>query len=70
MLTYEDWDLVDTIIHETIHANIYIKNSAEFNEQLAMFLGKKGMELYYKHLEGEDSLTLKKAANEEKDELI
>lgn len=70
MLTYEDWDLVDTIIHETIHANIYIKNSAEFNEQLAMFLGKKGMELYYKHLEGEESLTLKKAANEEKDELI
>lgn len=61
MLSYDDWDLVDTIIHETIHANLYIKNSAEFNEQLATFLGQKGMELYYKFKEGQGSPTLSKA---------
>ncbi|MGE3975592.1 MAG: aminopeptidase [Bdellovibrionales bacterium] len=47
MLRYEDSDLVNTLIHETIHANLYIKSSADFNERLATFLGNLGTELFY-----------------------
>ncbi|WP_413582499.1 aminopeptidase [Bdellovibrio sp. HCB288] len=58
MLRYKDYDLVNTIIHETVHATLYIKGSADFNERLAMFLGNKGAEMYYKKFEGENSPTL------------
>jgi predicted aminopeptidase len=70
MLRYEDWDLVDTIIHETVHANLYIKNNAEFNEQLATFIGLKGMELFYQNKEGANSETLIKARQEAQDQKI
>lgn len=58
MLRYKDHDLVNTIIHEITHTTIYIKNNSDFNEQLAVFIGNKGTELFYKDLEGPDS-TLK-----------
>lgn len=48
MLNYRDEDFVNLIIHETVHANLYIKNASDFNEQLATFLGNKGSEAYYK----------------------
>lgn len=59
MLRYKEHDLVNTIIHETVHATLYIKNAADFNEQLATFLGNKGMELFYLTKEGANSETLK-----------
>jgi predicted aminopeptidase len=68
MLKYSDHDLVNTIIHETVHANVYIKNHADFNERLAMFLGGVGMKEFYTQKEGIDSKTLKDVANEEVDE--
>ncbi|MFM6929311.1 MAG: aminopeptidase [Bdellovibrio sp.] len=58
MLRYKDFDLVNTIIHETVHATLYIKHAADFNERLAMFLGAKGAEQYYLKTEGPDSATL------------
>ena len=48
MLGYKDYDLVNTIIHETVHATIYIKSEADFNERLAVFFGNKGAEAFYK----------------------
>ena len=58
MLRYKDYDLVNTIIHETVHATLYIKHEADFNERLANFLGNKGAEMYYLKTEGPDSPTL------------
>ncbi len=58
MLRYKDFDFVNTIIHETVHATLYIKNSADFNERLASFLGGKGAEIFYLQKEGPDSPTL------------
>lgn len=58
MLRYKDYDLVNTIIHETVHATLYIKHEADFNERLANFLGNKGAEMYYLKTEGADSKTL------------
>ncbi len=70
MLTYSDHDLVNTIIHESVHATLYIKNSADFNERLAVFLGNKGTELYYLETEGADSKTIKMIKEENEDDLI
>jgi predicted aminopeptidase len=68
MLRYQDFDLVNTIIHETVHATLYIKNSADFNERLANFLGMKGAELFYLKKEGPDSPTLKWVKNDNEDD--
>lgn len=70
MLRYKDHDLVNTIIHETVHATIYIKSSADFNERLAVFLGNKGTDLFYTELEGTQSPTLTMIKNENADDKL
>lgn len=58
MLRYEDWDLVNTIIHESTHATLFIGSETNFNERLASFVGNKGTELFYSKREGADSPSL------------
>ncbi len=70
MMRYEDEDLVNLIIHETVHATLYIKSSADFNERMAVFLGNKGTEAFYKQKEGDNSETLKKISFEILDENV
>lgn len=70
MLAYKEHDLVNTIIHESVHATLYIKSEADFNERMASFLGNKGMELYYKEKEGPNSPTLKQVEQENQDDKI
>lgn len=70
MLRYKDYELVNTIIHETVHATLYIKHAADFNERLASFLGGKGAELYYLKLEGPNSTTLKEIQKDNADDKI
>ncbi|MCB9026222.1 MAG: aminopeptidase [Bdellovibrionaceae bacterium] len=60
MLRYENHDLVELIIHETVHATIYIKSQADFNERLATFIGQEGTKLFYLNKEGPLSATVKK----------
>ncbi|MBX3041035.1 MAG: aminopeptidase [Bdellovibrionaceae bacterium] len=60
MLSSSEQGLVDVIIHETTHATLYIKNSADFNERLAVFVGNKGTEEFYLAKEGADSPTVAK----------
>lgn len=59
MLNYRDFDLVNTIIHETTHATVYIKSQADFNERLASFIGNIGAREFYRRKEGPESATLK-----------
>lgn len=47
MTSYDDVDLVNTIIHETVHATIYISDNANFNERLATYLGDLGARMFY-----------------------
>ena len=70
MLRYKDTDLVNTLIHETVHATLYIKSNADFNERLAVFMGNWGTEIFYKQKEGADSKTLEKIRLENNDEKI
>lgn len=70
MLRYTDHDLVETVIHETVHANLYIKSNADFNERLATFIGQEGVKAFYLKKEGESSATLKKIQQELKDQQL
>ncbi len=70
MLHYKNHHLVNTIIHETVHATLYIKSSADFNERMAVFLGNKGTELFYLKKEGPQSETLKQIQNENEDDKV
>jgi predicted aminopeptidase len=70
MLRYKDHDLVNTIIHEITHTTIYIKNNSDFNERLAVFIGGKGSEMFYKEFEGENSPTLQLIADENADDKL
>ncbi len=68
MLAYQDHDLVNTIIHETVHATLYIKSEADFNERLATFIGNKGTEMFYRKREGDASSTLGVIRRDNEDE--
>jgi predicted aminopeptidase len=70
MLDSEDQGLVNTIIHESTHATLYIKSQAEFNERMAVFVGNTGTELFYKKKEGENSATIKLIQAENEDERV
>lgn len=70
MLRYKDHDLVNTIIHEIVHTTLYIKNNAEFNERLAVFIGNKGTEMFYSEYEGPHSKTLETIKNENEDDAL
>lgn len=70
MLKYKNYDLVNTIIHESVHATLYIKSEADFNERFATFLGNKGMELFYQKKEGPESPTLKEIYKENEDDQL
>jgi predicted aminopeptidase len=70
MLRYKDYDLVNTIIHETVHATLFIKHEADFNERMAVFIGNKGAEMFYQKEEGSASPTLQSVKNENLDDKV
>jgi predicted aminopeptidase len=70
MIRYSEVDLVNTIIHESVHATLYIKGNADFNERLASFIGDKGTELYYISQEGLESPHLQVIRDESHDQKI
>ncbi len=70
MIRYKNHHLVNTIIHETVHATLYLKSSADFNERMAVFLGNKGTELFYQKKEGATSETLTQIKNENEDDKV
>ena len=46
MKDYSDLQLAELIIHELLHATVYLKNQSQFNEELAEFTGTEGARLY------------------------
>jgi predicted aminopeptidase len=46
MKAYSDRELADLIIHELLHASVFIKGYVQFNEELAEFVGSEGARLY------------------------
>jgi predicted aminopeptidase len=70
MLEYDDWELVELILHETIHINLFIKSHADFNERLATFMGHEGMKRFYLHTEGPTSAQLARARDDAFDQAL
>jgi len=55
MADYKVFSLASLIIHEQTHATIYLKGQAQFNEELATYIGNKGALEFIKGKYGEDS---------------
>ncbi|MCX7978746.1 MAG: aminopeptidase, partial [Bdellovibrionaceae bacterium] len=67
---YKDHELVNTIIHETMHLELFIPSNADFNERMAVFVGNVGTEMFYRDKEGESSATLRLIEEENFDDKI
>jgi predicted aminopeptidase len=55
MRDYSPARLADLIIHESLHATIFVKGQVQFNEELAEFIGSEGARLYVQTRCGADS---------------
>jgi predicted aminopeptidase len=49
MLRQEPGQLVEVILHELVHATVYVKGHANFNESIASFIGEEGSVLFYEN---------------------
>lgn len=68
MLKRDHGDLANLIIHELVHATIFIKDSVEFNENLASFIADKGVEQYLTDEFGVNDERLIKYENNKEDQ--
>ncbi len=55
MTDYDIHTLAEMLIHEQVHATVWLKNSSQFNEQIASFIGEKGAVAYISERFGPDS---------------
>ena len=55
MRDYSPYRLADLIIHESLHATVFLKGQVQFNEELAEFVGGEGARLYMESRFGVDS---------------
>lgn len=69
MLTRSEGDLANLIIHEMSHATIFVKDSVDFNENLATFIGDRGAEKFLIYKYGADSKEYTTYMEEDKDYL-
>ncbi|MDR3247445.1 MAG: aminopeptidase [Treponema sp.] len=60
MRSYSDYQLADLLIHELLHATVYIKGQSQFDEELAEFVGTEGARLYIEKKYGRDSAEYQK----------
>jgi predicted aminopeptidase len=67
MLDYSPSRLADLIIHELVHATVFIKGQVKFNEELAEFIGSEGAKLFIAARFGEDSDEYRKMFSSDKD---
>ena len=59
MLRYSIVDLGDTVIHELMHATVWVPDHADFNETMASFVGREGARTWLEgRPSGRDSLQL------------
>jgi len=55
MRDYSTARLADLLIHELVHATVFVKGQVQFNEELAEFIGSEGARLYIETRFGTDS---------------
>lgn len=67
MLTRSDGDLASLIIHEMVHATLWVKDSVDFNENLASFIGDTAAYRFLEWKYGVDSKEYKTYLYEDQD---
>lgn len=67
MLERSEGDLASLIIHEMSHATIFVKDSIDFNENLASFIGDRGAERFLMSTYGAGSEEYIQYVNEDRD---
>jgi predicted aminopeptidase len=67
MRSYSPERLADLLIHESLHATVFLKGHAQFNEELAEFVGSEGARLYMESRFGLDSEEYRRMTNAEAD---
>ncbi len=70
MLDREAGDLASLIIHEMSHATIFVKDSVEFNENLASFIGDRGAERFLISNYGKESEVYKIFMAQDQDYIV
>lgn len=70
MLERSEGDLANLIIHEMSHATIFVKDSIDFNENLATFIGDRGAEQFLLSQYGPDSEEYISYMNEDRDYIL
>jgi predicted aminopeptidase len=67
MLERSEGDLANLIIHEMVHATIFVKDSVEYNENLASFIGDRGAERFLLMKYGKESKEYETYIREDRD---
>ena len=67
MSDYSPFRLADMIIHELMHATVFIKGQVKFNEELAEFIGTEGKRLFMEKHYGINSDEYRKMLTDEND---
>jgi predicted aminopeptidase len=62
--------LADLLIHETLHATVFLKGNVQFNEELAEFVGSEGSRLYMERTFGLDSEEYRAMIDSEADNAV
>jgi len=52
MLSYHEFSLINTIIHELVHRTVWIDGSVSFNESFASFVADQGVKAYLTYRDG------------------
>lgn len=68
MLSRDKGQLANLIIHELVHATVFVRDSIEFNENLASFIADKGTLIFLKDHFGETSAPLREYLEAQHDE--
>ena len=69
MLDWEDDSLANTVLHEMVHATVWIKGSVAFNESLASFVGNESSMDYLTHRFGPESEAVTSSLQRREDRL-
>ena len=70
MRNYPAYRIADLLIHEQLHATVYLKDNSQFNEELAEFIGTEGSRLYIEKTFSRDSAEYSAMENQKKDNVV
>lgn len=70
MLKGSQADVVELVLHESAHATLYIESAADFNEQLATYLGQESARRFFVATEGKNSKSIEQLEIQRRDQNI